>query len=61
MNKLPASMLLALALPFHVCAQTLAATPSEIQGLRLEVEAMRAAYEARLRTLEERLKAAEEA
>ena len=62
MNKLmPASMVLALALPFHVCAQTLPATPSELQVLRQEVEAMRAAYEARLQTLEQRLKAAEQA
>ena len=62
MNKLmPASIVLALALPFNVCAQTLAATPSDLQNLRQEVEAMRAAYEARLQTLEQRLKTAEKA
>ena len=54
---LPASLALALAMPFGAMADT----PSDISVLRNEIEAMRAAYEARLQALEQRVKAAEAA
>jgi hypothetical protein len=56
---MPVSLLLALATPLSVVAQTSSNTPTEIQSIRLEIEAMRAAYEARLKSLEDRLQAAE--
>jgi hypothetical protein len=59
MNKLlPASLLLALAVPWGAHAQTSPAA-SDLKALREEVAAMRRAYEARLQDLEARLKAAE--
>ena len=54
-RPLPASLALALALPFTAHADTAA----DIEALRQEIAAIRAAYEARLQSLEQRLQAAE--
>jgi hypothetical protein len=53
-RPLPASLALALALPFGAHADT----ASDIESLRHELAALRADYEARLQSLEQRLKAA---
>ena len=58
---LPASLALALAVPFGVlaAAPSTPSTPSELAALRQEIAAMRTAYEARLQALEQRVKTAE--
>jgi hypothetical protein len=58
MHKLlPASLALALAMPFGAFADS----ATDLTALRQEIDAMRAAYEARLQALEQRLQAAEAA
>jgi hypothetical protein len=54
---LPASLALALAMPFGAFADP----TTDLNELRQEIDAMRASYEARLRALEQRLQAAETA
>jgi hypothetical protein len=61
---LPASLALALAVPFGALAADplpASTTPSELTALRQEIAAMRTAYEARLQALEQRAKTAEAA
>ena len=61
---LPASLVLALAVPFGALAaapSTPSTPPSELTALRQEIDAMRTAYEARLQALEQRVKTAEAA
>ena len=58
MHKLvPATLALALVLPFGAFADT----SSDVAALRQEMEAMRASYEARMQALEQRLRQAEAA
>jgi hypothetical protein len=58
MHKLvPATLALAMGLPFGAVADT----PADVAALRQEMDAMRAAYEARLQALEQRLRRAEAA
>ena len=63
-HLLPASLVLALALPPTALAAAAEQSPTsaaELKALRAELDAMRAAYEGRLRALETRLQAAEAA